>query len=80
MAPEGVTRLQSYLNERPHRNELQIRRIKSKFLEKYYLPRAVDLEIHLPGWSDEFVQDLTERYEDDLEVIEAMPGVNFICP
>jgi len=80
MAPEGVTRLQSYLNERPHLNELQIRRIKSKFLEKYYLPRAVDLEIHLPGWSDEFVQDLTERYENDLEVIEAMPGVNFICP
>jgi hypothetical protein len=80
MAPEGVTRLQSYLAERPDLNEQQIRRVKSKFLEKYYLPRAVDMEIHLPGWSDEFVQDLTERYENDLEVIEAMPGVNFICP
>ncbi len=80
MAPEGVTRLQLYLAERPYLNELQIRRIKSKFLEKYYLPRAVDLEIHLPGWSDEFVQDLSERYEHDLEVIEAIPGVTFICP
>lgn len=80
ISPEGFSRLQSYLAERPYLNELQIRRITAKFLEKYYLPRAVDLEIHLPGWSDDFVDTLTDLYEDDLEVIEAMPGVNFICP
>lgn len=80
VSPEGFARLRAYLAERPHLNELQIRRIKSTFLEKYYLPRAVDLEIHLPGWSDDFVQDLTERYENDLEIIESMPGVSFICP
>lgn len=78
MSPDGVELLIKYLDERPNLTEIQRRRIRAIFLEKFFLDDAVEEEIDLPGWTDETVDRLTENYEDDLERIEHMSGVNFI--
>jgi len=80
ISTNGITRLEQYLNERPSLNEMQRRRVKAVFLEKFVLSDAVEFEIDLPGWTEETVAEMTEVYEDDIETIERMPGVNFISP
>ena len=77
---EGLELLVKYLDERPNLTEIQRRRIRGIFLEKFYLDDAVEDEIDLPGWTDETIEALTDIYEDDIERIEQMPGVNFITP
>lgn len=80
MSPDGVELLVKYLDERPDLTEIQRRRIRGIFLEKFYLDDAVEEEIDLPGWTDETIDALTNIYDDDVERIERLPGVNFITP
>jgi len=80
ISQDGAERLDQYLTERPTLNEMQRRRVKAVFLEKFVLSDAVDIEIDLPGWTDEVVENMTVIYEDDIERIAHMPGVNFIAP
>lgn len=80
MSPDGFDLLVKYLDERPDLTEVQRRRIRGIFLEKFYLDDAVEEEIDLPGWTDETVDALTSIYDDDVERIERLPGVNFITP
>lgn len=80
MSPDGFELLVKYLDERPDLTEVQRRRIRGIFLEKFYLDDAVEEEIDLPGWTDETVDALTSIYDDDVERIERLPGVNFITP
>ena len=78
MSKEGSDRMEAYLNDRPNLNELQRRRVKAEFLQKFVLSSAVEEEIDLKGWTDATVDALTEIYEDDIERIERMPGINLI--
>ncbi len=80
ITPDGANRLEQYLTERPALNEMQRRRVQSVFLEKFVVEDAVEVEIDLPGWTDETVTTMTEIYEEDIEKIERMPGINFISP
>ncbi len=80
ISDDGATRLEQYLEERPSLNEMQRRRVKAVFLEKFVVEDAVEVEIDLPGWTEETVTMMTEAYEDDIETIQHMPGVNFISP
>lgn len=80
MSQNGVDLLVKYLDERPNLTEIQRRRIRGIFLEKFYLDEAVEEEIDLPGWTDETIDALTDIYEDDIERIERLPGVHFITP
>ena len=80
MSQNGIDLLIKYLDERPNLTEIQRRRIRGIFLEKFYLDDAVEEEIDLPGWTDETIDALTGIYEDDIERIEGLPGVNFIAP
>lgn len=80
MSQNGVDLLVKYLEERPNLTEIQRRRIRGIFLEKFYLDDEVEEEIDLPGWTDETIDALTDIYEDDLERIARLPGVHFITP
>ncbi|HDR27115.1 hypothetical protein [Rhodovulum sp.] len=78
MQPAGMQRLRAYLDENPPVNEAQRRRIVTAFLDKYALPDALDEEIDAPGWTVELIQDLTERYEEDLHAIGSIEGVEIV--
>lgn len=80
MSPPGMRRLRAYLKEHPPHTEMQKRRIMAAFLDKYALDEAIEVEIDLPGWTDQTVEILTEQYEEDLYTIERMPGVRMITP
>ncbi|WP_298261729.1 hypothetical protein [uncultured Litoreibacter sp.] len=79
MGRGGLNRLQSYLEAHPPQSEDQRQRIVAAFLDKFGA-EAMEQEIDLPGWTDAYVNQLTELYERDLELLDAMPGVTFMTP
>ena len=78
MQREGMKRLRTYLHTHQPQTEQQRQRILSAFLDKYVDPDALEAEIELPGWTEDIVDGLTELYEDDLEKLATVPGVNLI--
>ncbi len=78
--PEGMRRFVTYIKAHPPQTEVQKRRIIAAFLEKYALDDQIEDEIDLPGWTEETVETLSALYEDDIDRIERMTGVDFITP
>lgn len=80
MSGEGLTRMQAYMDTRPPANIDQRRKIVSAFLDKFALPDRIDLNIDMPEWDQEMVDDLTAIYEEDVAKIIASRKVTFILP
>lgn len=78
MSPEGMNRFLNYMRTNPPKTELQKRRIIAAFLDKYALEDEIEGEIDLPGLDDEMIEDLSEIYEQDVDVISQMTDVKFI--
>lgn len=80
MSGEGMTRLRAYLESHPPASVLQRRKIVSAFLDKFALPERIDMQIEMPGWTEDMVADLTEAYEEDVARIAQMGEVTFLAP
>jgi len=80
MSPEGLERLRAVRAELPPLAAVARRRLTAAFLERFARPEAVEVEFDLPGWTADLVEELTERYEEDVERIAGMDGVRFIAP
>lgn len=80
MPPEGLKRMQAYIDTHPVTSVEMRRRIVSAFLDKFALPDKISSEVEIPGWTEETVETLTYQYEQDVARIAAMPGVRFIAP
>ena len=80
MSGEGHARMRSYLASHAPATIRQRRKIVSAFLDKFALPERIDMEVEMPDWTAENVEDMTTEYEQDVARIAAMPGVTFIAP
>ncbi|MGJ8611185.1 MAG: hypothetical protein ACSHWY_08830 [Octadecabacter sp.] len=80
ISPDGMRAFVTYLKANPPQTEQQKRRIIAAFLQKYAVSEEVEDEIDIPGWTDETIAQLTAAYDDDVEIIERMQGVEFIAP
>ena len=80
LSADGKKKFVGYLKTHPPQTETQKRRIIAAFLEKYALNEEIEDIVDMPGWTDEYVERLTALYDDDIEQIERMPGINFIAP
>ncbi|WP_420860656.1 hypothetical protein [Algirhabdus cladophorae] len=80
MSGEGMKRLRSYLGSHPPQTEVQKRRIIAAFLDKFALDDAIEEELDVPGWTDDYVEQLTQNYDDDVYEISRIPGVTFLSP
>ncbi|MWB77939.1 hypothetical protein GLS40_07885 [Pseudooceanicola sp. 216_PA32_1] len=80
MNREGMHRFRSYLHSHPVMTERQKRRVIAAFLDKFAVEEAIEEELDLPGWDEDYVDALTATYEEDLVVIERIPGVQVIVP
>ena len=80
MPPEGMTRMQAYIDTHPVTSVEMRRRIVSAFLDKFAIPEKINIDVELPGWTEEIAQRLTELYEDDVARIAQSQGVRFIAP
>ncbi len=80
MTKDGMIRFHKYLKTHPPQTEIQKRRIIAAFLDKFAIEEEVEETLNVPGWDDTIVEELTDIYEQNLEYIATMPGVNLIEP
>lgn len=78
MTQEGMTRFRAYLAEHPDLTDSQKRRVMIAFLDKFAIPEALEEELDLPDWSEELVDELTRRYDNDLARIARLKGVRLM--
>lgn len=78
MQPEGEARLASYLATNPPATPAQRQRIIAAFLDKFAQDDEMEMELDLPGWSDDLVTALSESYEADCAAISGIEGVTLI--
>jgi hypothetical protein len=79
MTPDGMTRMQSYLQANRPTSASQRRRIVSAFLDKFAVQDEIEMEVDLPGWDHALLNSLTSAYQDDVARIRAMAGVTFLA-
>ncbi len=80
MSPEGLERMRAYITANPPATVLHRRRSVSAFLDKFALSDQVDMELDMPDWDEDMVDDLTEGYHRDVDRIKTLSGVTFISP
>ncbi|WP_102223501.1 hypothetical protein [Acidimangrovimonas sediminis] len=80
ISPEGLRRMTDYLTSHPPQTPAQHRRIVGAFFDKYVMEDALEMELDLPGWDEEYVETLTQLYDTDMVKISEMDGVTFIAP
>jgi hypothetical protein len=78
MSDIGLARMKAYCEAHPPQTVAQRRRVVSAFLEKFVRPDRVEMEIDIPGWTDDTVAEITGRYMEDVERIRRLPGVTLI--
>lgn len=80
MSSEGMNRFLNYMRTHPPQNETQKRKIIMAFLDKYALDDEIEEDIDLPGMTGELVFELSEIYDQDVNMIAQMEDVRFIAP
>ncbi|MBL4812723.1 MAG: hypothetical protein JKX69_10320 [Rhodobacteraceae bacterium] len=79
MSTEGMGRFESYLTTHPPQSDLQLRRIIAAFLDKYALADEIEEEVDLPGWDMALIEDLINRYENDILEIAKRDDIDFVA-
>lgn len=80
MSPDGMKRFVNYIQSHPPQTENQMGRIIGAFLDKYALDDEIEKTIDIPGMTEDMLENLSIIYEEDVDMIAQMPGVNFIQP
>ncbi len=75
---EGMRKLRGVL--RADMPAAKRHRLVAEHLERFARPGAMDVEIDLPGWTEDLVDRLTDAYDEDVERIAALDGVDVIRP
>ncbi|MDN5787159.1 hypothetical protein [Pseudorhodobacter sp.] len=78
MSADGMGRMAGYIESHPPQDATQRRRVVSAFLDKFALTDQVEVEIDMPGWSEDLIAGMTEGYDQDVSRIIAMDGVHFL--
>lgn len=79
MVRDGFERMQDYLAKTEIPSEEQRRRVIAAFLEKYAILDEIEEEIDVPGWTEDLIDELSDTYDDDLDMIEQIPGVTLLA-
>ncbi len=80
MSPEGLARMSDYIASHQPLTVAQRRRVVTAFLDKYAIDDQMEVELDLPGWDEEYIDELTEQYDESVYAISRMPGVRLIAP
>lgn len=78
LTPEGVKHLREEIADDM---EITARRAAVEvLLEKYTRKDVMSMDIDCPGWTKDVVEQMTADYHEDIAMIAALPGVEFISP
>lgn len=80
MSPEGMARYADYMANHPGMTEMQRRRVIAAFLDKFAVEDEVEEELDFPGWTEEYIDALTEIYDEDVYDISRIPNVVLVTP
>jgi len=80
MSEGGLKRMTDYLEKHPPKNDAHYQRVVTAFLDKFGLEDKIETVVDLPGWSESYVTSLSDLYDQDLDVIAGMAGVEFLQP
>lgn len=80
LSPEGMSALRDGLNA-PGGNTIDARRdLFTKVLADHAKDEAVMETVTLPGWTQDLVDRMSRDYAEDVAMIAALPGVEFLAP
>lgn len=80
MTRNGRAKMAAYLKKHPPKNEKQRMRVVEAFLEKFARADAIEEEVDVPGWTEDYVAQLSANYEADLDIIRGIDGVTLVEP
>ncbi|MGB0901917.1 hypothetical protein [Halocynthiibacter sp.] len=80
MTQEGLQRYQAYMQARSPMTQQQHSAVAAAFLDKFAVPDALEMEINMPSWNAELIEQAMEVYEEDTARIMSMPDVDMIQP
>lgn len=80
MAPDGLDRIKTYLASHPPQSAVQRRKIVTAFLDKFGLQDKIEIEVPLPGWTEDLVAEISANYDADIAEIATLPGIEFLAP
>jgi len=80
VTPKTHEVMRRYFSRNPIVDDRHRRRILSAMLDKFARPEAAETEATLPGWTEDYLDVLTELYEQDLDLIGSLPGITLLEP
>lgn len=80
LSKEGLEKFHAYLAKRPELSLTQREQVIAVFLERFAMEDKIEEALNMPGWNAALVDEMTEIYDDDLSVIERIPGIRLIEP
>lgn len=78
--PDGIRMIRDAMAQEERLTVRSRRRIFAAALEKYALPEQIEVQLNLPGWTQDLVDRITAAYDADMAEIAALPGIEFITP
>ena len=80
MAPEGFARMRAWFAQNPAETESQRRRVLAAFLDRYAIDSAIEETLDLPGWTENLMAEMSESYDEDMQVVARLAGVTLLAP
>ena len=80
LRPEGIQMIHDEMAKQERLTVDSRRAIFSAALARHALPEQMEIEVSLPGWTQDLVDRLSDLYDVDVAQIAALPGIEFIAP
>jgi len=80
LTPVGMATLAAYLKSQDPVSVPDRRRLTTALLERYAQPGQLEVELDLPGWTPDLVEEITDAYYSDVTRIAGIDGVEFLAP
>lgn len=80
MRRSGLVELARRFEEAPRMTPAERRIAVYEVLEAHLADDRLDVEIDLPGWTQDLVDEITALYDADVAAIRGMEGVRFLAP
>jgi len=80
VTPKNHEAMRRYFGSSPILDDSHRRAVLETMLDKFARPITESDDPQLPGWTVEYTDVLSELYEQDVDLISAMPGIELLEP
>jgi len=80
VTPAGHAAMRRWFEQNPPMDDAARRRMLAALLARFVKPEALEGDPLPPGWTEDTVDALSDLYDEDLDLIAALPGVTLLEP